>query len=60
MDKCLSINQVADILGVDRTTIERLIYRGEMSAFKISPKKRSPVRIRVSDLNKFIERNKVA
>lgn len=60
MENMLTRQQVAEKLGVSIDTIERLINKREIVAYKLAPTKRAPIRIKPSDLAKYLERNRVA
>lgn len=60
MEQYLTLKDVCGALKISRRTVERLVYQKQLVVFKLGQKKRSSLRFRLSDLNKFIERNKAA
>ena len=55
LEKLLSTQEAADILGVHVQTVRQYIKRGELPAVKISPRL---YKIRPEDLERFIEEKK--
>ena len=53
-NKYLSLEQVADFLGVDYQLVYRLVRSGELSAIRVG----RVYRVSPDDLNQFIERSK--
>lgn len=56
--KLLSINEVAEIIGVSRVTVTKYIQDNKLKAIKMGSEKQSRVRIKETDLKAFIEMNK--
>jgi excisionase family DNA binding protein len=56
MEKLLSIEEVAEILGLEYKTVYRLIHNGELPAAKVG----RVYRIYKADLEAFLERQKQA
>ena len=49
----LTKKQVANILNVSPGTVDNLIRRGDLEAYKLSPGQTGPVRIRPESLDTF-------
>jgi excisionase family DNA binding protein len=47
---------VMDLLGVSRSTVIRLIQRGELMAYKLTPGQTSPLRIYKDSVEALLER----
>lgn len=52
----VSPDDAAAMLSVDRKTVMRFIHAGKLKASKLSPK---VIRIRVSDIEKLVEDNRL-
>ncbi|CCQ15929.1 putative uncharacterized protein [Rhodococcus sp. AW25M09] len=51
----LSISQVADELGLGTTTVRGYIAAGQLKASKLGGGKTSPIRVKRSDLEAFVD-----
>lgn len=56
-EKTLTINEVADILNVSRTTVNTYIKDNKLKVFKTGESKQSAVRIKESDFKSFIKKH---
>ena len=54
MDKLISLYELADYLHVDKFTVYRMLYRGELPAIKVA----NLWRFKEKDINKWLEKNK--
>ena len=54
MDKLISLYELADYLHVDKFTVYRMLYRGELPAIKVA----NLWRFKENDINKWLEKNK--
>lgn len=52
----LSINEAAAVLGVERSTIYRLLRTGELQAIRVGQRRR----FRPEDIDAYLERNREA
>jgi excisionase family DNA binding protein len=50
----LSVNEAAHVLGVERSTIYRLLHTGELEAVRVGKRKR----FRPEDLDAYLERGR--
>ena len=48
--------ETAELLGVTTVTVTRLIKRGELQAYKLTPGKTSPLRIYKDSVESLLER----
>ena len=55
MDKLLSVEEAAKILGVNEQTVRRWVREGRIKASKVG----RLIRIKEEDLNTFLEGNRV-
>jgi excisionase family DNA binding protein len=53
MDKCISVEQLADYLGIGMTLTRQLIWRGEIKSYKIG----RLVRVRLSAVEEYLNHN---
>ena len=56
-EKTLTINEIADILNVSRTTVNTYIKDKKLKVFKTGESKQSAVRIKESDFKDFIQKH---
>ncbi len=54
----LSTRETAALLGVNPVTVQRLVKRGELEAFKLTTGKTSPLRIYKDSIEALLERRK--
>ncbi len=50
----VSTSEAAQILGVSPTTVTRLVKRGLLIGWKLTPKRNSPLRITRASIDKYI------
>ena len=55
-DTLLTMDEVADRLRLHPVTVRRMVTRGVLPSIKLGDKKTSPVRVRQTDLDTFLER----
>jgi excisionase family DNA binding protein len=53
-DRLLDIRDVMERLGVDETTVRRMIARGELRGFRLGGRPGRPVRFYQSDIQKAV------
>lgn len=56
IDSMLTVNQVANRLNMNPYTVRELLRNGDLKGFKVM---NSRWRVRISDLNTFIERGSI-
>lgn len=56
-DNFLTVNQVAEIMGVSRFTIYRMVHNGTLPAYRVNNKKL--IRFKQSDINRMLEGSKI-
>ena len=52
----LSTRETAELLGVNPVTVQRLVKRGELEAYKLTPGQTSPLRIYKDSIESLLER----
>ena len=52
-------DEAAEILGVSKSTITRLIQRGDLVAYKLTPRKNSPLRIYRDSIDTLLKTRQV-
>ncbi len=53
-DEILTVNQFAKKIGSTKQTVLKLIKQGKIIAFRLSDAKKSPFRIKVSEIDRLI------
>jgi excisionase family DNA binding protein len=54
----VTASEAMEILGVSRTTISRLVKRGDLEAYKLTPARNSPLRIYKDSVEELLEERK--
>lgn len=57
-DRSTLTNEVSERLGISKVTVTRLIQRGELEAYKLTPSKNSPLRIYEDTVEALVERQR--
>lgn len=55
-----TVAEVADLLRIDPQTVRRHLHAGRMKYSKLGPGRTSPIRIPVSELDRYLSEYKVA
>ena len=58
VEEYLTLQEAGDVLHVSKQTIRRWVDEGEIPAFKLGIAKSSPVRLRRSDIDAFVDRHR--
>jgi excisionase family DNA binding protein len=54
----VTTSEVMGLLGVSRATVTRLVKKGELEAYKLTPAKNSPLRIYKDSVEELLEERK--
>jgi excisionase family DNA binding protein len=55
-EETVTTQEAMKILGVSKATVSRLVKRGELAAYKLTPAENSPLRIYKDSLDELLEK----